>query len=313
MMAKNIPKMPLPKLDDLFTTEEERTNDKLEKVIDIKISDIDDFPDHPFKVIENEDMYNMRDSIKENGVLVPALVRQKSDGRYEMVSGHRRKYASQLANKETLPCIVRNLTDDEAVIIMVDSNLQREEILPSEKGFAYKMKLEALSHQGKRNDLTSDQVGPKLIRSNELLSNDVGESISNIKRYIRLTELIPELLELVDEKQIALSPAVELSFLKDEEQYAVLDCIECNVATPSHAQAIRLKKMSQEGTLTTDEIEDILSEEKPNQIPKMKFNADRIRNVLPKNIEEKKIEDFVVNAIEFYGKHIQRQKSMDAR
>lgn len=313
MMAKNIPKMPLPKLDDLFTTEEERTNDKLEKVIDIKISDIDDFPDHPFKVIENEDMYNMRDSIKENGVLVPALVRQKSDGRYEMVSGHRRKYASQLANKETLPCIVRNLTDDEAVIIMVDSNLQREEILPSEKGFAYKMKLEALSHQGKRNDLTSDQVGPKLIRSNELLSNDVGESISNIKRYIRLTELIPELLELVDEKQIALSPAVELSFLKDEEQYAVLDCIECNVATPSHAQAIRLKKMSQEGTLTTDEIEDILSEEKPNQIPKMKFNANRIRNVLPKNIEEKKIEDFVVNAIEFYGKHLQRQKSMDAR
>lgn len=313
MMAKNIPKMPLPKLDDLFTTEEERTNDKLEKVIDIKISDIDDFPDHPFKVIENEDMFNMRDSIKENGVLVPALVRQKSDGRYEMVSGHRRKYASQLANNETLPCIVRNLTDDEAVIIMVDSNLQREEILPSEKGFAYKMKLEALSHQGKRNDLTSDQVGPKLIRSNELLSNDVGESISNIKRYIRLTELIPELLELVDEKQIALSPAVELSFLKDEEQYAVLDCIECNVATPSHAQAIRLKKMSQEGTLTTDEIEDILSEEKPNQIPKMKFNADRIRNVLPKNIEEKKIEDFVVNAIEFYGKHLQRQKSMDAR
>lgn len=313
MMAKNIPKMPLPKLDDLFTTEEERTNDKLEKVIDIKISDIDDFPDHPFKVIENEDMFNMRDSIKENGVLVPALVRQKPDGRYEMVSGHRRKYASQLANKETLPCIVRNLTDDEAVIIMVDSNLQREEILPSEKGFAYKMKLEALSHQGKRNDLTSDQVGPKLIRSNELLSNDVGESISNIKRYIRLTELIPELLELVDEKQIALSPAVELSFLKDEEQYAVLDCIECNVATPSHAQAIRLKKMSQEGTLTTDEIEDILSEEKPNQIPKMKFNADRIRNVLPKNIEEKKIEDFVVNAIEFYGKHLQRQKSMDAR
>ena len=313
MMAKNIPKMPLPKLDDLFTTEEERTNDKLEKVIDIKLSDIDDFPDHPFKVIENEDMYNMRDSIKENGVLVPALVRQKSDGRYEMVSGHRRKYASQLANKETLPCIVRNLTDDEAVIIMVDSNLQREEILPSEKGFAYKMKLEALSHQGKRNDLTSDQVGPKLIRSNELLSNDVGESISNIKRYIRLTELIPELLDLVDEKQIALSPAVELSFLKDEEQYAVLDCIECNVATPSHAQAIRLKKMSQEGTLTTDEIEDILSEEKPNQIPKMKFNADRIRTVLPKNIEEKKIEDFVVNAIEFYGKHLQRQKSMDAR
>ena len=162
MMAKNIPKMPLPKLDDLFTTEEERTNDKLEKVIDIKLSDIDDFPDHPFKVIENEDMYNMRDSIKENGVLVPALVRKKPDGRYEMVSGHRRKYASQLANNETLPCIVRDLTDDEAVIIMVDSNLQREEILPSEKAFAYKMKLEALTHQGKRTDLTCDQLGDKL-------------------------------------------------------------------------------------------------------------------------------------------------------
>ena len=315
MMAKNIPKMPLPKLDDLFTTEEERTNDKLEKVIDIKLSDIDDFPDHPFKVIENEDMYNMRDSIKENGVLVPALVRKKPDGRYEMVYGHRRKYASQLANNETLPCIVRDLTDDEAVIIMVDSNLQREEILPSEKAFAYKMKLEALTHQGKRTDLTCDQLGDKLNnkKSVQLLAEEVGDSKSQVQRFIRLTALIPELLDLVDEKQIALSPAVELSFLKDEEQYAVLDCIECNVATPSHAQAIRLKKMSQEGTLTTDEIEDILSEEKPNQIPKMKFNADRIRNVLPKNIEEKKIEDFVVNAIEFYGKHLQRQKSMDAR
>ncbi len=315
-MARNIPKMPLQKLDDLFTTEEERANDKLEKVIDITISDIDDFPNHPFKVIENEEMYDMRDSIKENGVLLPALVRPKADGRYEMISGHRRKFASILANKETMPCIVRDLTDDEATIIMVDSNMQREEILPSEKAFAYKMKLEALSHQGKRNDLinnlTSDQVGRKL-EVTGIIGKDNGDSQTQVKRFIRLTYLIPELLDLVDEKQIALSPAVELSFLKDEEQYAVLDCIECNVATPSHAQAIRLKKMSQEGTLTTDEIEDILSEEKPNQIPKMKFNADRIRNVLPKNIEEKKIEDYVVNAIEFYGRHLQRQKSMDAR
>lgn len=311
-MAKDLSKMSLPKLDDLFTTEEERTNANLEKVIDIKLSDIDDFPDHPFKVIENDDMYNMRDSIIENGVLVPALVRPKSNGRYEMVSGHRRKFASQLADKETIPCIVRNLSDDEAVIIMVDSNLQREEILPSEKAFAYKMKLEALNHQGKRSDLTSCQVGTKL-RSDLILAESVEDSARQIQRYIRLTELIPELLDLVDEKQIALSPAVELSFLTDEQQYAVLDCIECNVATPSHAQAIRLKKMSQEGTLTTDEIEDILSEEKPNQIPKIKFNATRIRNVLPKNIEEKKIEDFVVSAIEFYGKHLQRQKSMDAR
>lgn len=314
-MTKSISKMPLPKLDDLFTTEEERKNEKLEKVVDIELTKIDDFPDHPFKVIENDEMYNMRDSIKENGVLVPALVRPKPDGRYEMVSGHRRKFASQLADKETIPCIVRDLSDDEAIIIMVDSNLQREEILPSEKAFAYKMKLEALSHQGKRTDLTSTQVVEKLDNkySVEILADEVGEGRETIRRYIRLTELIPELLDMVDEKQIALSPAVELSFLNDEEQYAVLDCIECNVATPSHAQAIKLKKLSQEGTLTADEIDDILSEEKPNQIPKIKFNATRIRNVLPKNIEEQKIEDYVVSAIEFYGKYLHKQRQMDAR
>ncbi|MBP3920898.1 MAG: ParB/RepB/Spo0J family partition protein [Bacilli bacterium] len=305
--------MPLPKLDDLFTTEEERKNADLEKIIDIDINNIDDFPEHPFKVIENDEMYNMSESIKENGVLVPVLVRPKDNGRYEMVSGHRRKFASQLANKETIPCIVRELTDDEAIIIMVDSNLQREEILPSEKAFAYKMKLEALSHQGKRSDLTSDQVGPKLERANQILAGESNTSTSQIKRFIRLTKLIPELLELVDNKQIALSPAVELSFLTDEEQYAVLDCIECNISTPSHAQAIRLKNLSLEKKLTIDKIEDILSEEKPNQIPKIKFNADRIRNVLPKNIEEKKIEDYVVNAIEYYSKHLQKQRNMDAR
>ena len=310
MMAKNIPKMPLPKLDDLFTTEEERTNAKLEKVIDIKINDIDDFPDHPFKVIENEEMFNMLDSIKENGVLVPALVRQKTDGRYEMVSGHRRKYASQLANKETLPCIVRSLTDDEATIIMVDSNIQREEILPSEKGFAYKMKLEALSHQGKRNDLTSSQVATRLDTAT-LIGKENGDSRDTVFRYIKLTELIPELLDLVDKKEIALLPAFELAFLKDEEQYAVLDCIECNVATPSHAQARILKRLSQEGTLTQDKIDDILSQEKPNQIPKIKLNESRIRNVLPKGITDDKIEDFVVNAIDFYKKHLQKQKAME--
>ncbi len=314
-MAKNTSKMPLPKLDDLFTTEEDRVNANLEKVIDIKISDIDDFPNHPFKVIENEEMYNMRDSIKENGVLVPALVRPKENGRYEMVSGHRRKFASQLANNDTIPCIVRNLSDDEAIIIMVDSNLQREEILPSEKAFAYKMKLEAISHQGKRNDLTCDQVGDKLNgkKSVVLLAEEVGDSKSQIQRFIRLTELIPELLELVDEKQIALSPAVELSFLTDEQQYSVLDYIDYNAVTPSHAQTIRMKKLSQEGTLTVELIESIMSEEKSNQISKIKFNENRIRSVLPKNIEDKKIEDFVVNAIEFYNKHLQRQKSMDAR
>lgn len=311
-MAKTESKMPLPKLDDLFTTEEERTNANLEKVIDIKINNIDDFPDHPFKVIENDDMYNMRDSIIENGVLVPALVRPKADGRYEMISGHRRKFASELANKETIPCIVRDLSDDEAIIIMVDSNLQREEILPSEKAFAYKMKLEALNHQGKKMNLTSAQVVHKSENtSREMLGQEVGESRETVRRYIRLTELIPELLDMVDEKRIAFLPAVELSYLKDEEQYSLLDCIEYNDATPSHAQAIKLKKLSQEGTLNEDKIDDILSEEKPNQIPKMKFNESRIRSVLPKNIEDKKIEDFVVSAIEFYGKHLQRQKAME--
>lgn len=316
-MEKKETKMQIPKitLDDLFSTQEQRDNANLEKVIDIKLTDIDDFPDHPFKVKDDDEMDNMRQSVEENGILHPILVRPKSDGRYELISGHRRKRASQLANKETIPCIVRDLTNDEATIIMVDSNMQREEILPSEKAFAYKMKLEALCHQGKRIDLTCDQVGDKLNRkkSVEVLAEEVGDSKTQIQRYIRLTELIPELLELVDNKQIALSPAVELSFLNDEQQYAVLDCIECNVATPSHAQAIKLKKMSQEGTLTEDDIDDILSQEKPNQIPKMKFNESRIRSVLPNNIEDKKIEDFVVKAIEFYGRHLQKQKSMDAR
>lgn len=317
MMVKTNLKMPLPKLDDLFTTEEERKNEKLEKVINIKLSDIDDFPEHPFKVIENDDMYNMRDSIIENGVLVPALVRPKSNGRYEMVSGHRRKFASELANKETIPCIVRNLTDDEAIIIMVDSNLQREEILPSEKAFAYKMKLEAMKHQGKRINLTSTQVGQKFDSkySVELLADEVGDSKSQIQRFIRLTNLIPELLDMVDDKSIALSPAVEISYLTEEEQYSLLDCIEYNDCTPSLDQAIELKKLSQSGKLSEDLIDDILSKDKPNQIPKIKFNESRIRNVLPKNIENDKIEDYVVKAIEFYVRYLERKKEkmMDVR
>lgn len=309
-MAKDLSKMPLPKLDDLFTTEEERTNAQLEKVVDIKISDIDDFPDHPFKVIDDDEMEKMKNSIIDNKVIIPALVRPKPDGRYEMISGHRRKRASELANKETLPCVVRELTDDEAIIIMVDSNIQREEILPSEKAFAYKMKLEALSSKGKRNDLTLSQLATRLDTAT-IIGKEKGDSRDTVFRYIKLTELIPELLEMVDKKEIALLPAFELAFLKDEEQYAVLDCIECNVATPSHAQARILKRLSQEGTLTQDKIDDILSQEKPNQIPKIKFNESRIRNVLPKNITDDKIEDFVVNAIEFYNKHLQKQKSME--
>ena len=309
-MAKDLSKMPLPKLDDLFTTEEERTNANLEKVVDIKISDIDDFPDHPFKVIDDDKMEKMKNSIIDNKVIIPALVRTKPNGRYEMISGHRRKRASELANKETLPCVVRELTDDEAVIIMVDSNIQREEILPSEQAFAYKMKFEALRNKGKRNDLTSSQVATRLDTAT-LIGKEKGDSRDTVFRYIKLTELIPELLELVDKKEIALLPAFELAFLKDEEQYAVLDCIECNVATPSHAQARILKRLSQEGTLTQEKIDDILSQEKPNQIPKIKLNESRIRNVLPKSITDDKIEDFVVNAIDFYKKHLQKQKAME--
>ena len=305
MMAKNIPKMPLPKLDDLFTTEEERTNDKLEKVIDIKISDIDDFPDHPFKVIENEDMFNMRDSIKENGVLVPALVRQKPDGRYEMVSGHRRKYASQLANNETLPCIVRNLTDDEAVIIMVDSNLQREEILPSEKAFAYKMKLEAMNKQaGRPKGNMTPVVSEK--RTNEIVGEQNGESREQVRRYIRLTELIKEILDMVDEKKIAFRPAVEISYLSEDNQYVLLDVMQFSDITPSLAQAIHMKKLEQEGKLDTEKIEDLMSQEKPNQVEKLKFNAERFESVFPKNIKtNQEKEDFLYMCVE---EHNQREK-----
>ena len=312
-MEKKETKMQIPKitLDDLFSTQEQRDNANLEKVVDISIKDIKDFPNHPFKVIDNEEMEQMRDSIKENGVLVPALVRPKEDGTYEMISGHRRKRASELAELDTIPCIIRDLTDDEATIIMVDSNMQREEILPSEKAFAYKMKIEAMSRQGMRTDLTFSQVGKKL-NAYEELANENGESRNQIHRYIRLTELVPELLEMVDKKRIAFLPAVEISYLTKEQQLFLLDCIEYNDATPSHAQAIKLKKMSQAGTLTEDDIDDILSQEKPNQIPKMKFDEGRIRSVLPKNIEEPKIEDFVVKAIEHYSKYL-RQRDMSAR
>lgn len=321
-MEKSETKMQIPKitLDSLFTTQEQRDEAKLEKVIDININEIDDFPGHPFKVVNNEEMQNMKNSIIDNGVLVPALVRKKDDGRYEMVSGHRRKFASQLAEKETIPCIVRNLSDDEATIIMVDSNMQREEILPSERAFAYKMKIEAMSHQGKRTDLeTSSQVGKKL-NAYEELADETGESRNQIHRYVRLTRLIPRLLELVDNEilkdstklRMALSPAVELSYLTEEEQYWVLDNIDQYVATPSHAQAIKMKKLSQKGELTQEIVEDMMCEEKPNQVAKLKFNEERIRKVLPKNVENAKIEDFVVKAIEYYSRHL-RQREMDSR
>lgn len=292
-MEKKKEKMYLPSIDDLFTTQKTRDEADLEKVVNIKLNDIDDFPEHPFKVIVNDELKDMAESIKEKGVLSPALVRQKDDGRYEMISGHRRKKASELANKDTIPCIVRDLTDDEATIIMVDSNMQREKVLPSEKAFAYKMKLDALSHQGKRTDLTSDQVGPKLSRSNEMLSNNVGESVSNIKRYIRLTYLIPELLDYVDNSiikdkdklSIALSPAVEISYLSKEEQQSLLDYIDFNQITPSQSQAISLKEMSQNKTFTVEKMEVLLNEEKPNQTPTLRVSMNKLRNVLPKELK----------------------------
>lgn len=308
-MEKKETKMQIPKikLDDLFSTQEQRDNAKLEKIVDIKIDCIDDFPNHPFKIIDNEEMEQMKESIADNGVLIPELVRTKPDGRYEMISGHRRKFASQLALKETMPCIVRELSDDEAIIIMVDSNMQREEILPSEKAFAYKMKLDAMKHQG----VSFGQVVRKWEFTDDI-GKDNEDSGRQVRRYIRLTKLIPELLDKVDTKEIAFNPAVELSYLTEEEQYALLDCIEYNDATPSHAQAIVMKKLSQEGSLNEEKIDDILSQEKPNQIPKMKFSEERIRNVLPKNVENDKIEDFVVKAIEYYSKHL-RQKDMGVR
>ena len=314
-MEKKENKMHLPSIDDIFTTQQERDEANLEKVVNISINDIDDYPEHPFKVLINDEMQEMVDSIKEKGVLVPAIVRQKNDGRYEMISGHRRKKASELANLDTIPCIVRDLTNDEATIIMVDSNLQREKILPSEKAFAYKLKLEAMKHQGQRSDLTSVPMAQK--SSRKILGEQVGESQDQIRRYIRLTELIPKLLEMVDNESLRLSPsmafrpAVEISYLTKEEQTDLLDIMECNDCTPSLSQAIKLKKKSQDGTLTVDDMEDLMSEEKPNQTPKLKVSMNRLSNVLPNTLKnDREREEYVIRAVEWYDKY---QKKMRER
>ena len=305
--------MHLPTLDDLFTTQEERDSANLEKIVDISVKDIDDFPNHPFKVIDDEEMQLMSKSIKENGILVPVLVRQKEDGRYEMISGHRRKFASKLAGIDKIPCIVRDLTDDEATIIMVDSNMQREKILPSEKAFAYKMKLEAIKHQGKANP-TSVGFQQKLngATSRKIVAQEVGESEDKVRKYIRLTELIPELLEKVDTEEIALTPAVELSYLTKDEQLEVLDNIECYVATPNHSQAIEMRKLSAEDKLTPENIENIMAKAKPNQTPRLKLNENKIRNALPKHIlDEDKVEDYILKALEHYTKYMRNRYSIE--
>lgn len=284
---------------------------KAETVVMLNPNEITDFPNHPFKIEDNEEMQKMVRSIEMIGVKEPILVRPKQDGGYEMIAGHRRNFATKKAGLTEIPAIVREMTDEEAVIIMVDSNIQREKILPSEKAFAYKMKMEAIKNQGKRNDLTSCQVGTKL-RTDEKIAENSEDSARQIQRYIRLTELIRELLDMVDIQKIAFSPAVEISYLTKEEQYLLLDCIKRYDATPSQAQAIYLKRLSQEGKLTTDKLEEIMEEEKPNQKPKYKINYDRFERYFPKNVAtEKEVEDFLFKCVEeHYIRQKQKQRAM---
>ncbi|RHA67061.1 ParB/RepB/Spo0J family partition protein [Dorea formicigenerans] len=302
--------MNLPSADDLFTTQEERDHKNQEYVKNISLFDITDFPNHPFKVRMDAKMVETIESVREHGVLLPALVREKPTGGYEMISGHRRKMASELAGFENMPCIVRNLNDDEAVIVMVDSNLQREEILPSEKAFAYKMKLEAMKRQGKRTDLTSEPVARKLKgkESAEILGEQVGESKDTIRRYIRLTELIPEILEMVDEKKIAMRPAVELSYLPKEEQEILYDTMESEACTPSHAQSIKIRKFSAEGRLNEDVLLSIMAEEKPNQVEQWKIPKNRLKKYFPSGTSQQKMEETIIKALELYRR---REKSRE--
>ncbi len=294
-------KLPLPAADDLFSTQEERDEAKREFIADIPLTEISDFPDHPYKVKQDESMLELAASIREKGVVNPALVRPKPEGGYEMVAGHRRKFASELAGKTVMPCIVRNLTDDEATIIMVDSNLQREKVLPSEKAFAYKMKLDAMKRQGQRTDLTSTPVEQKLSKySVEILGEAVGESRSQIQRYIRLTELITPILDMVDEGKIAMRPAVELSYLPKEQQQALFDTMELEDCTPSHAQAIKMRKFAEAGKLNEDVILSIMTEEKPNQVEQFKIPKKRIDKYFSPGTTPKQIEDTIIKALELY-------------
>ncbi|WP_141335999.1 ParB/RepB/Spo0J family partition protein [Paenibacillus sp. tmac-D7] len=296
---------------DLFSTEESRADQQREKVMEIPLPDISDFPGHPFKVKADEAMLEMADSVKQYGVLVPGLVRPKADGGYEMVAGHRRKKASELAGRETMPCIVRELDDDQATIIMVDSNLQRENIAPSEKAFAYKMKLEAMKRQaGRPSKENSTQVGQDLRGkySVEILADQAGESRNQIQRYIRLTELTPSILEMVDDKRIAFNPAVELSYLAEEEQKALYETMQSEDCTPSLAQAQRMKKLSQDGRLNVDVIFSILTEEKPNQKEKMTIRRERIDRFFPRDFTEKQKEDLIVQLLESWYKKRQREQ-----
>lgn len=299
-------------LDDLFSTQEERDEAKLKKIFEIPIELIDNFPDHPFKVRDDEDMMQLVESIKERGVITPATVRQKEDGRYELISGHRRKRACELAGFETLRCEVVELNRDEATILMVESNFQRSQILPSEKAFAYKMRLEAMKRQGQRTDLTSSPVGTKL-RTSDTITSETGDSRNQIHRYVRLTNLVPELLEFVDEGRIKMRPAVEMSYLDEDAQRDIVDEIDLNDATPSHDQTIRMRKFFEEGKLTTEAIQAIMSEEKPNQREKIVLRGDRVRQLIPKNVPLNQTEEYVCKALEHYNKFLRNRAERDAR
>ena len=296
-MKSSAKKVELAPYDDLFSTEESRQDAKLEKVREIPLSELHPFKNHPFKVKDDEAMMETADSVRQYGVLVPAIARPDPEGGYELVAGHRRHRASELAEKETMPVIVRDLDDDAATIIMVDSNLQRESLLPSERAFAYRMKLEAIKHQGERSDLTSRQVGEKSQTSIQLVASQAGESQRQVQRYIRLTELIPELLDMVDEKKIALNPAYELSFLKKEEQRDLLDAMDSEQATPSLSQAQRLKKYSQEGHLTLDMMRVIMGEEKKSDLDKVTFTSDTLRKYFPKSYTPQRMQETIMRDI----------------
>ncbi len=313
-MAKNdsVSKVHLSSFDDLFQTDESREDLKRERLMDIPISQIREFPEHPYKVKDDESMVELVESIKTRGLIQPVLVRPLMDGTYEMVSGHRRKRAFELAGIDKIPARVKELTRDEAILSMVDSNLQRDEILPSEKAFAYKMRLEAMNRQGMRTDRTSTPTESKF-RTNEQLAEEVGESREQIRRYIRLTNLIPELLDLVDEKLIAMRPAVEISYFTPEAQMWLYDAIGAADATPSHAQTLRMRKYAEQGTLTKEKIDTIMDEEKPNQKEKSPFRDNRISKAIPSSIPKDKQCEYVIKAIEYYTRALQRSKDRGAR
>ncbi|MEI3057063.1 MAG: ParB/RepB/Spo0J family partition protein [Eubacteriales bacterium] len=303
----------LPTLDDLFSTQELRDDAKLSKIRDIPLELIDDFPDHPFKVRDDEDMIQLVESVKERGVITPATVRQKEDGRYELISGHRRKRACELAGFEALRCEVVDLDRDAATVLMVESNYQRSQILPSEKAFAYKMRLEAMKRQGQRSDLTLSPVGTKFDRSSEAITEETGDSRNQIHRYIRLTNLVQELLDLVDEGKIKMRPAVELSYLDEDSQRAVVDEIDLNQCTPSHDQTIRMRKFFTDGKLTPEVVSAIMGEEKPNQREKIVLRGDKVRSLIPKNITVSQTEDYVVKALEHYSRFLRQRAERDSR